>query len=51
MTVGVVSKHKLQGCEMQLSTYSQQELKALGSVTVQVNYKGKQEWLYLVVVR
>ncbi|XP_049524984.1 uncharacterized protein K02A2.6-like [Dermacentor silvarum] len=46
-----VSKHKLQHCDLQLRTYNQQQLKVLGSVTVQVNYRGRQEQLRLVVVK
>ncbi|XP_064475711.1 uncharacterized protein K02A2.6-like [Ornithodoros turicata] len=46
-----LSKHKLQPCELRLRTYSQQELRVLGSATVNVCHKGRQERLRLVVVK
>ncbi|XP_042147460.1 uncharacterized protein K02A2.6-like [Ixodes scapularis] len=46
-----LSKHKLQPCELRLRTYNQQELKVLGSVMVQVTYKGRQKRLRLVVIK
>ncbi|XP_064476854.1 uncharacterized protein K02A2.6-like [Ornithodoros turicata] len=46
-----LSKHKLQLCELRLRTYSQQELRVLGSATVNACYKGRQERLRVVVVK
>ncbi|KAM7281410.1 uncharacterized protein ISCGN_005791, partial [Ixodes scapularis] len=46
-----LSKHKLRPCELRLRTYNQQELKVLGSVMVQVTYKGRQKRLRLVVIK